>query len=164
MFPSWFPKSGPTPCSCRAYKLMVCLPVFHLHIPTCGSGAVKPLTGGERSQRVHAALGKPGLTPRLHLYGAEGEAVRAELFPSAEKQWPAGLYNMPVRAPVALSSHTACRTGCREEHGRRAKVGRMGIAGNMDQSWNCCAFLQWYCRKADLISCISHRSACYNDF
>lgn len=95
----------------------------------CAPGAVKLLTGRERSQRVHAALGKPGLTLRLHLYEAEGEAARAELFPNAEKQWPAGLYNMPVRAPVALSSHTACRTGCREEHGSRAKVGRMGIAG-----------------------------------
>lgn len=37
--------------------------------------------GGERSQGVHAALEKPGLTLKLHLYEAEGEAVRAELSP-----------------------------------------------------------------------------------
>lgn len=37
-----------------------------------------------------------------------------------------------MTAPVALSSHKACRTGCREELRRRTKVGRMGIAGNLD--------------------------------
>lgn len=55
----------------------------HSHLWISAPGAVKLLTGGERSQRVHAALGKPELTLRLHLYEAERDAVGAELFPSA---------------------------------------------------------------------------------
>lgn len=83
MFPSCFPKNGPTPCPCRALQTHDSVSSAHSHLWISAPGAVKLLTGGERSQRVHAALGKPELTPRLPLYESERGAAGAELLPSA---------------------------------------------------------------------------------
>lgn len=78
-----FLKMVPHPAPAGPYELVTCLPVFHLHIPTCGSllQVQSSCSQVERGLREFLQPWENQIT-RLHLCEAEREAVGAELLPS----------------------------------------------------------------------------------